>query len=72
MPDFSNFSNKNDVNQWLLQQTDTLLQVNLDTVMAFAANGNFGHTERMQLNWFLQKFHDEIQCRMTSPEGYNP
>ena len=67
----SNFSNENDVDQWLHQQNDTLLQVNLDAVIAFAANGTFGHTETMQLNWFVQKFHDKIQRRMTSPDAKN-
>lgn len=60
IPNFSNFSIKNDVNQWFLQQTNTLLQVNLDVAMAFATNGNFGHTKRMQLNLFFQKFDDKI------------
>ena len=71
MPDFSNFSNENDVDQWLHQENDTLLQIDLDAVMAFAANNNFGQMERMQLNWFLQKFHDEIQDHMTGSDGYN-
>ena len=71
MPDFSNFSSENEVDQWMRQQNDTLLQVNLDNILAFASRGNFTNTERVQLNWFLQKFHDEIQRRMLGP-GWNP
>ena len=71
MPDFSNFSSENEVDQWMRQQNDTLLQVNLDNILAFASRGTFTNTERVQLNWFLQKFHDEIQRRMMGP-GWNP
>ena len=73
-PSQANFNDQQAIERWLRGQSDTELQTNLDNIFAFAQQNarNFSNEETAQMNWLIQQFHDEMQGRMQSPNGWNP